>query len=76
MTVKTMRKHCKVLIVVADGEHVRFVRPAADNSLQGDAELDSISAHKRSEELGSDHSGASFHRGTTCTCWKRRSSRT
>jgi protein required for attachment to host cells len=54
-----------LLIVVAGGEHVRFVRPAADNALHSEAELDSPSAHKQSEELGSDHPGASMHTGSS-----------
>ncbi len=50
-----------LLIVIADGEHVRFVRPAEDNALHSDASLNSPSAHKRSADLGSDHPGASLH---------------
>jgi len=56
-----MHKHPNLLIVIADGEHARFVRPAADNALHTEATLDSPTAHKRSSELGSDHPGASFH---------------
>ncbi|MBU6499459.1 MAG: host attachment protein [Rhodospirillales bacterium] len=54
-------KRRDLLIVIADGEHARFVRPAADNALHADRGFDSLSAHKRSAELGSDHPGASFH---------------
>jgi protein required for attachment to host cells len=54
-----------LLIVIADGEHVRFVRPAADNALHSEASLDSPSAHKQSSDLGSDHPGASLHTGST-----------
>jgi protein required for attachment to host cells len=54
-----------LLIVIADGEHVRFVRPAADNALHSAASLHSPSAHKRSADLGSDHPGASLHSGST-----------
>ncbi len=50
-----------LLIVVADGEHARMVRPAADHALHSRATLDSADAHKRSADLGSDHPGASFH---------------
>ncbi len=60
-----MPKHLKLLFVIADGEHVRFIRPAADNALRTDAAMDSYSAHKRSAELGSDHPGASYHTGST-----------
>lgn len=56
-----MPKRRNLLIVVADGEHVRFVRPAPDNALRSVTALDSVSAHKRSAELGTDHPGASFH---------------
>ena len=55
----------RLLIAVADGEHVRFVRPAADNALHGVASLDSVAAHKQSSDLGSDHPGASFHSDST-----------
>jgi protein required for attachment to host cells len=61
ITVPTPRN---LLIVVADGEHARFIRPGLDNALHSDAAFDSISAHKRSSELGSDHPGASFHTGS------------
>ena len=53
------------LLVVADGEHVRFVRLDAHNALHSDVALDSLSAHKRSSELGSDHPGAAFHTGSS-----------
>lgn len=55
----------KLLIVVADGEHVRFIRPGPDNALHSDEAIDSISAHKRSQELGADHPGASYHTGSS-----------
>jgi protein required for attachment to host cells len=54
-----------LMIVVADGEHVRFVRPAADNALHSEGALDSASAHKQSADLGSDHPGASVHSDST-----------
>jgi protein required for attachment to host cells len=57
-------RHRNLLIVIADGEHARFVRPDGDKALHSDAAFDSIWAHKRSEELGSDHPGASFHTGS------------
>ncbi|MDR3529156.1 MAG: host attachment protein [Rhodopila sp.] len=53
------------MIVVADGEHVRFVRPAEDNALHSDTALDSVSAHKRSSDIGSDHPGAAMHTGSS-----------
>jgi protein required for attachment to host cells len=52
-----MPKHQKLLLVIADGEHVRFVRPAADNALRSDTTMDSVSAHKRPADLGSDRPG-------------------
>jgi protein required for attachment to host cells len=60
-----MRNKRNLLIVIADGEHVRFLRSAADNALHSDSAFDSISAHLRSSDLGSDHPGASFHTGST-----------
>jgi protein required for attachment to host cells len=56
-----MPRQLNLLIAIADGEHARFVRPAADNALHSEAALDSITAHKRSADLGSDRPGASFH---------------
>lgn len=60
-----MPKHPNLLIVIADGEHVRFVRPAADNALHSEPAIDSPTAHKRSADLGSDRPGASFHTGSS-----------
>lgn len=60
-----MPKDRNLLIVVADGEHVRFVRPAADNALHSEAECDLPAAHKQSADLGSDHPGASMHTGSS-----------
>jgi protein required for attachment to host cells len=60
-----MPRQQNLLIVIADGEHVRFVRPAADNALHSEAALDSVTAHKRAADLGSDHPGASFHTGSS-----------
>jgi protein required for attachment to host cells len=56
-----MSKQRRLLIVLADGEHARFVRSGPDNVLRtGEAE-DSRWAHKRSSDLGSDRPGATFH---------------
>lgn len=51
----------KLLVVLADGGHARFVRPRADNVLRTETAFDSPSAHKLSTDLGSDRPGASFH---------------
>jgi protein required for attachment to host cells len=53
-----------LLIVIADGEHARFVRPGAGNALHSDTAFDSVWAHKRSSELGLGHPGTSFHTGS------------
>jgi protein required for attachment to host cells len=60
-----MPKNRKLLFVIADGEHVRFVQPAENNALHSDASMDSVSAHKQSAQLGSDQPGASFHSGSS-----------
>jgi protein required for attachment to host cells len=60
-----MSDHQRLLFVIADGEHVRFVRPAEDNALRSDGAMDSFAAHKRSSDLGSDHPGASYHTGSS-----------
>jgi protein required for attachment to host cells len=56
-----MTKHAHMLIVIADGAHARFVRPAANGALHTVSSVDSVAAQKRSSDLGSDHPGASFH---------------
>lgn len=60
-----MFKPRNLLIVVADGEHARFIRSAPDNAFRSDRAFDSISAHKQSAALGADHPGASFHTGSS-----------
>jgi protein required for attachment to host cells len=60
-----MPEYRKLLFAIADGEHVRFVRPAEDNALHADAAMDSFTAHRRSADLGSDHPGASYHTGSS-----------
>ena len=60
-----MPKSPDLLFVIADGEYVRFVRPADDNSLHGAAIVESFSAHKRSANLGSDQSDATCHVGSS-----------
>jgi protein required for attachment to host cells len=46
--------HGAVWIVVADGEHARFVTPAPESAFHTQRVLDSPSAHKRSSDLGTD----------------------
>jgi protein required for attachment to host cells len=58
-------KHQKLLIVVADGEHARFIRSGPGHALHTETSIDSLSAHKRSAELKTDHPGASFHTGSS-----------
>jgi protein required for attachment to host cells len=56
-----MSERPRLLIVLADGEHARFVRPGPDGVLRTDESEDSRRAHKRSSDLGSDRPGESFH---------------
>jgi protein required for attachment to host cells len=60
-----MPKDRNLLIVIADGEHVRYVRPAEDNALHTESVIDSFEAHKQSSDLESDHSGSSYHTGSS-----------
>ncbi len=60
-----MPRDRNLLIVIADGEHVRFVRPAEDNALHTETAIDSRDAHKQSSDLESDHPGAAYHSGST-----------
>lgn len=60
-----MPKDRNLLFVIADGEHARLVRPAGDNALHTQTEIDSPAAHQRSADLRSDRPGATFHTGST-----------
>ena len=53
------------LIVIADGEHARFVGAAPDNALKTQRIFDSTMAHYRASELVPDRPGASFHSMST-----------
>jgi protein required for attachment to host cells len=55
-----MARPLTLWIIVADGEHVRFVQPDASNMLRTVSSLDSASAHLRSRDIGSDRPGRSF----------------
>jgi protein required for attachment to host cells len=60
-----MRRYEKLLILIADAEHARLVRPAPDNVLHTTQRFDSSAAHKQSSDLRSDHPGASYHSDST-----------
>src|SRR5438093_11078422 len=49
-----MVKHRTVWIVVADGEHARFVTPAPKRAFHTQRVFESPSAHKKSSDLGTD----------------------
>jgi protein required for attachment to host cells len=55
-----MARPLTLRIVVADGEHARFLEPDADNVLRTVGSLDSASAHLRSRDIGADRPGRSF----------------
>jgi protein required for attachment to host cells len=59
----TMARPLTLRIVIADGEHARFVQPDADNTLRTFGSLDSASAHLRSRDIGSDRPGRAFESG-------------
>src|ERR1700761_7813415 len=60
-----MLKGRNLLLVIADGAQVRFVRPAEDDALRTMGDAESRPARKRSVELGADSPGASFHSGSS-----------
>jgi protein required for attachment to host cells len=60
-----MPKERNLLIVVADGGRVRFVRVGEDNALRSDPIVESPDVHKQSSDLGSDHPGAALHSDAT-----------
>src|SRR5438876_11241190 len=49
-----MVKHSMVWIVMADGEHARFVTPASKRVFHTQRVFESPSAHKKSSDLGTD----------------------
>lgn len=53
------------LIVIADGEHARFVQPAENHALHTVASFDALTAHQRTSDLGDDAPGATYHTGST-----------
>ena len=55
-----MARPLTLWIVVADGEHARFVQPDGNNALRTVGALDSASAHLRSRDIGADRPGRSF----------------
>ncbi len=60
-----MPQHHKLCIVIADGGHARFLRPAADNALHTFESVDSSDVHKRDQDLVSDREGRTFESGST-----------
>ncbi len=60
-----MRKHLKLLIVIADGEHARFVRPQENNSLHSENTFNTETIHERTSDLGTDRPGATYHDGSS-----------
>jgi protein required for attachment to host cells len=55
-----MARPLTLRIAIADGAHVRFVEPDADNVLRTVGALDSASAHLRSRDIGSDRPGRAY----------------
>jgi protein required for attachment to host cells len=59
-----MPKHHNLCIVIADGGHARFVRPASDNALHTIEAVDSMTVHKHDRDLVSDRPGRAFESGS------------
>jgi protein required for attachment to host cells len=56
-----MPKHVKLLFLVADGEHARFVRPAdEDNTLKSASRADSDEAHAAAHAPSHSEAGDKF----------------
>lgn len=60
-----MTKQQRLLVVIADGEHARFLRQTPRNTLHQDRMFDAAAAHRRAAELRTDGPGASFHTGSS-----------
>lgn len=56
-----MDRSNKMLIVIFDGEHARYVRSSESHVLHTEKYFDSATAHQRTSDLRSDHPGGSFH---------------
>jgi protein required for attachment to host cells len=54
----------KLCILIADGEHARFVGRDADNGLHTISSFDSATAHLASRDLGSDRPGRAHESAT------------
>jgi protein required for attachment to host cells len=54
----------ELCIVIADGGHARFVRPAADNALHTIEAIDSVDLHKKDQDLVSDKPGRAYESAT------------
>ncbi len=60
-----MPKQQRLLVVVADGEHARFLRQTPHDTLHQDQVFEATAAHRRASELRTDGPGASFHTGAS-----------
>lgn len=60
-----MAKQQRLLVVIADGAHARFLRQTPRNTLHQDQVFEATAAHLRASELRSDGPGASFHTGSS-----------
>lgn len=52
-----MVQHRDPCFVIADGGHVRFVKPASDNALHTIEAMDAVSVHKKTHDLTTDQPG-------------------
>lgn len=59
-----MSRPLTLWMAIADGEHARFVQPDGNNSLHTMQALDSVAAHQRSTDIGSDRPGRSYESAT------------
>jgi protein required for attachment to host cells len=55
-------------IAIVDGEHARFVQAHADGELRTIGSLDSVSAHLRSRDIGTDKPRGSFESSASASC--------
>ena len=60
-----MSKQQRLLVVVTDGAHARFLRQTPENHLHQEQAFDSTAAHRRASDLRTDGPGASFHTGSS-----------
>lgn len=60
-----MPKQQRLMVVIADGAHARFLRQTPHDTLHQDQVFEATTAHRRASAMRTDGPGASFHTGSS-----------